>query len=203
MSATNETTMAVNVTVTVTDRAEKPAFERVLADWERAIGMWGITFKPMSMDKDDARQEAMVCAWKAYQSWDPARANFGTWVKGYIRGRMRNLRVRSAAEPAMCGLVVGDYDEEYTKELYPQEYLQEEMEEEGSGDEVIDMLSVMDRLPVEDRHILIRFFGVGCPRVSLVDLGKELAVSKQRIEQRKRAALVRLRKWLREREMSV
>jgi RNA polymerase sigma factor (sigma-70 family) len=75
---------------------EKKALEEYLIEIDKTLGYFAMqASRKAGLDIDDARQEMLIQAWKAYETYDPEIAKFTTYAGWRMKQRIKSLIKRS------------------------------------------------------------------------------------------------------------
>ena len=75
---------------------EKKALEEYLAEIDKTLGYFAKeASRKTGLDIDDARQEMLIQAWKAYETYDPNIAKFTTYAGWRMKQRIKSLIKKS------------------------------------------------------------------------------------------------------------
>jgi RNA polymerase sigma factor (sigma-70 family) len=76
--------------------SKKKTLEEYLKETEKVIGYFASqASRKAGIDFDDARQEMLIQAWKAYETYDPAIAKFTTYAGWRMKNRIKSLIKRN------------------------------------------------------------------------------------------------------------
>jgi RNA polymerase sigma factor (sigma-70 family) len=77
-------------------RQKKLELREYLVEIENTIGYFSMqASKKAGLDLDDARQEMLIQAWRAYETFDPSKAKFTTYAGWRMKNRIRSLIKRN------------------------------------------------------------------------------------------------------------
>lgn len=129
----------------------------------------------------DLLQEGKLGLLKAIYDFDLKRGiNFFKFANWHIKHRIRlYLRWQKRNEPI-------EIERSYTNNESDYQYEQFEMKK--------NLVKEVENLPHIYKNVLILRFGIGCDKCSLKDIGEKFSLSKQRIEQIEKSAILKLRK---------
>ena len=165
------------------DTPEKPLFRDVYDEYYPRVRNYISSKIANRATAEDLAQEAMVSAYRSYDSFDPARSSLATWVFVIARNRLKNYyRDRRETE---------SIDDKEGFDLPSQETLQEEVLEFEEMRVVVRRL--LDSMEARDRTIVERRF---FHDKSAAQIAKELGLTEGNVRVRQKRILDRLRPQL-------
>lgn len=129
------------------DRAE--LFIRLLAENERRLAAYVLTFIPAAADADDILQETKLALWRSFGQFE-AGTNFGAWARRAAFNRILDFRKRKARESNR--LVFSDNCLQHIADAFEEGVSERE-------DQANRLAHCLGKLSVDHRRILsLRYF---------------------------------------------
>lgn len=123
------------------DRAEQ--FIQLLAENERRLAVYVMTFVPRSADADDILQETKLALWRSFDQFETG-TNFGAWARRAAFNRILDFRKRKGRENKR--LVFSDGCLQHLAEHFEQSIDRRETEMERLSDCVSKLSSTHRRI---------------------------------------------------------
>ncbi len=151
------------------------------------------------LSTDDLISEGNIGLMKAAQRFDGSRGKrFVTFAAPYIRQSIENALSALGAQPLTLStdesLPIGSNNNFTLLNVLEDKdapYADANIEQQSLTKEMLSSISVLNE---REQAVITRYFGVGCERLTMIEIGMELGLKRERVRQIRDTALRKLRK---------